>query len=44
MRQNYWFWPSLMTAGAVVLGFLLPYLDSLLGSDWIEGAGFIRAT
>jgi uncharacterized membrane protein len=43
-RQNYWFWPSTMTFGAVLLGFLLPYLDSRLGSDWIRAVGFIRAT
>jgi uncharacterized membrane protein len=43
-RQNYWFWPSIMTLGAVILGFVLPYLDSRLGSAWIEGVGFIRAT
>ncbi len=43
-RQNYWFWPSTMTFGAVLLGFLLPYLDSLLGSEWVQAVGFIRAT
>lgn len=43
-RQNYWFWPSTLTVGAVLLGFILPYLDSRLGSNWIDGAGFIRAT
>lgn len=43
-RENYWFWPSAMTLGAVVLGFLLPYIDSLLGSGWINGVAFIGAT
>ena len=33
-----------MTFGAVLLGILLPYLDSRLGSDWIQAVGFIRAT
>ena len=33
-----------MTFGAVLLGFLLPYLDSRLGSDWIQAVGFIRAS
>lgn len=42
--QNYWFWPSLMTFGAILLGFLLPYLDSRLGSDWVQAVGFLRAT
>jgi uncharacterized membrane protein len=44
LRQNYWFWPSAMTVGAVVLGFLLPFLDTKAGSDWIRNVGFIRAT
>ncbi len=43
-RQNYWFWPSTMTVGAVLLGFLLPYLDSRLGPDWIRAVGLIRPT
>ncbi len=43
-RQNYWFWPSIMTAAAVLLGFILPYVDARLGADWIRAAGFIRAT
>lgn len=43
-RQNYWFWPSTMTAAGVLFGFLLPYLDSLLGSDWIQAIEVIRPT
>lgn len=42
LRQNYWFWPSVMTVCAVLLGFVLPYLDARLGSDWIREAGFVR--
>lgn len=33
-----------MTVGAVLLGFLLPYLDTTVGSDWIRDVGFLRAT
>ena len=44
LRQNYWFLPSVMTLGAVLLGILLPYLDSQVGADWIQAVGFIRAT
>ncbi|MFN3847491.1 MAG: DUF2254 domain-containing protein [Paracoccaceae bacterium] len=44
LRQNYWFLPSLMVFFAVVLGFVLPYLDTQLGSDWIRSVGFLRAT
>lgn len=40
-RENYWFWPSTMTLGAVILGFALPALDARLGPGWAENAGFI---
>ncbi len=43
-RQNYWFWPSTMTLCAVLLGYLLPYLDSRLGSEWIRSVAFVRPT
>lgn len=43
LRENYWFWPSTMTVAAVLLGFVLPYLDSVLGSAWIQPVPFIRA-
>lgn len=33
-----------MTIAAVFLGFVLPYLDSRLGSEWIQAVGLIRAT
>ena len=42
LRQNYWFWPSLMTLLAVVLGYSLPYLDTVLGPDWTQAVGFLR--
>ena len=44
LRQNYWFLPSLMVLVALFLGFLLPYVDTQLGSDWIRAVGFLRAT
>lgn len=44
VRRTYWFWPSAMTAAAVVLGFALPLLDATLGADWTRSVGFIRAT
>lgn len=44
LRQNYWFWPSLMTLMAVVLGFSLPYLDIVLGAGWLQAVGFLRPT
>lgn len=44
IRQNYWFWPSAMTLFAVVLGYFLPWLDSVLGTEWMQSVPFIRAT
>lgn len=44
LRQNYWFVPSMMTLGAVLLGIVFPLIDTRLGSDWIQAVGFIRAT
>lgn len=44
LRQNYWFVPSMMTFGAVLLGIILPLIDTWLGSDWLRAIGFIRAT
>ncbi|SDY10778.1 DUF2254 domain-containing protein [Citreimonas salinaria] len=43
-RQNYWFWPTTMTLAAVILGFLLPWLDDRIGTDWIRSVPFLRAT
>ncbi|WP_420393493.1 DUF2254 domain-containing protein [Acuticoccus sp.] len=42
LRQNYWFLPSILTAVALVLGFLLPYVDTLLGVEWMAGVPFVR--
>lgn len=36
LRQNYWFWPSTLTAIAVVLGFAIPTLDSALGAQSLQ--------
>jgi uncharacterized membrane protein len=44
LRQNYWFWPSVMTGIAFLLGFLLPYLDARLGADWTQSVPFLRTT
>lgn len=44
LRQNYWFLPSVMTFAAVLLGFVLPYVDTRIGPDWVRSVGVIRAT
>ncbi|UOM32869.1 DUF2254 domain-containing protein [Acuticoccus sp. I52.16.1] len=44
LRQNYWFWPSLLTAVAFFLGLLLPFLDEALGAEWMEAVPFLRPT
>ena len=44
LQQNYWFWPSAMSLSALVLGVVLPYLDTQLGAGWIEAVGFVRPT
>jgi len=40
LRANYWFLPSLMVAGAVVLSLGLIRLDRVTSSDWIETLGW----
>ncbi len=44
LRQNYWFWPSLLTAVAFVLGLVLPYIDQALGAGWMHAVPFLRPT
>jgi uncharacterized membrane protein len=43
LRASYWFIPSLMCLGAMVLGILLPLLDARLGDDWMEELSWIYA-
>ena len=42
VRESYWFWPSIMTLIALVLGYLLPYIDALLGVEWMTTVPFLR--
>lgn len=44
LRESYWFWPSVMTLAAIVLGFSLPLLDEVIGTEWTEAVFFIRAS
>ncbi|WP_157961551.1 DUF2254 domain-containing protein [Acuticoccus kandeliae] len=42
LRQSYWFWPSVLTALALVAGFTLPIVDVRLGTGWMDAVGFLR--
>nr|WP_255720167.1 DUF2254 domain-containing protein [Acuticoccus kalidii] len=42
LRQSYWFWPSILTAFALVLGFAMPVFDGYVGSDWMQPLPFLR--
>ncbi len=36
IRQNYWFWPGLLTLAGLILGLGMPLLDARIGDDWIR--------
>ena len=42
LRQNYWFWPSVLTLLAIALGFAMPVLDRAVGNEWIADLGMVR--
>lgn len=44
LRQNYWFWPSLLTAVAFFLGLGLPFVDTLVGAAWMAALPFVEPT
>lgn len=37
VRNSYWFVPSLLVVGAIVLSFVTTEMDERFGSDWMEG-------
>ena len=43
LRENYWFWPTVLTTIAVALGLLMPSIDRWLGTEWMREAGWTRA-
>jgi len=43
IRTSYWFIPSLMTFGAVLLAFGATAFDTRLGSDWLEAVSWLQA-
>ncbi|WMS44806.1 DUF2254 domain-containing protein [Acuticoccus sp. MNP-M23] len=36
IRQNYWFWPGLLTLAGLVLGLVMPLVDARVGDNWIR--------
>jgi uncharacterized membrane protein len=42
VRSSYWFVPSLMALGAVLLGAGMIWLDVRLGTNWIEGISWYQ--
>ena len=44
LRESYWFWPSVMTLGAVLLGVVLSEVDGFVGLQWTEHAIFVHAS
>lgn len=43
LRSSYWFLPSIMTVGAIVLSFAVTRLDAAVGSDWIREVPWLYA-
>ena len=41
VRNSYWFVPAVMTAGAFMLGFLMPVLDAWAGDGWVGAIPFL---
>lgn len=43
VRGSYWFVPSLMAIGAIVLSFVTTAVDSHFGSEWLENVSWLYA-
>ncbi|MEM1115255.1 MAG: DUF2254 domain-containing protein [Bacteroidota bacterium] len=43
LQSSYWFVPSLMTLGALVLAFVLPVVDERVGPEWALEASWFYA-
>lgn len=44
LRESYWFWPSVLTVGAIVLGIVMPILDRMAGTAWSASLTFIHTS
>lgn len=43
LRASYWFLPSLMALGAMVLSFAMISLDTVVGTEWMDQQSWLRA-
>lgn len=43
LRSSYWFLPSIMSVGAVILAFSAAWIDSWLGVTWLDKVGWLSA-
>lgn len=43
LRFSYWFIPTIMAIGAILLSIATVWIDSLTGADWINDAGWLYA-
>jgi len=43
IRASYWFIPSVMTVGAVILAVVVTTVDLRIGSDWLEAVSWLNA-
>lgn len=43
LRESYWFLPTLMALGAILLSGLMILLDTHFGSDWMDGLPWLYA-
>ena len=43
LRSSYWFIPSLMAVGAIVLSVVTTVADGRVGPDWIDGVSWLYA-
>ncbi len=44
LRGSYWFLPAVLTLGALLLSIVTYYVDTKMGSSWLDNVSFLRAT
>ena len=43
LRESYWFLPTVMASGALLLALAMVYVDSHSGTDWMDGLPWLYA-